>query len=278
MKRNSDWWWDRSWNTVDGCDPHSPGCTNCYAAQIAGTKTWPVQHQNVTIKRGKRYIFNGVLHALPFEHHLWSWPLRWAGSEDPCLGVGMPSLIFVGDMSDLFHELRPVEAIDRTAATIAASEHIGLLLTKRADQMAAYFLGQDLGTIQRWQPKLWLGFSGEDQEWFDRRWKDMKSLAEAGWLVFVSIAPMLDPVTLPPDFLAYGPRAWVIVAGEQGAHDRCRDMEPSWARAIRDQCREAGVPFFMKQLERNEPIPPDLHIRQFPSLLTMSSTQRPDPE
>lgn len=150
MKRNADWWWDRTWNTVDGCDPTSPGCTNCYAAQIAGTKTWPVQHQNVTIKRGKRYIFNGQLNTLPFRHRLWSWPSRWAGSkdDDPALGVGMPSLIFVGDMADLFHELRPVEAIDRTVATIVASEHIGLLLTKRAHQTR----GPDGGIFRRAGP------------------------------------------------------------------------------------------------------------------------------
>ena len=29
----------------------------------------------------------------------------------------------------------------------------------------------------------------------------MRPLAEAGYLVFVSIAPMLGPVTLPADFL-----------------------------------------------------------------------------
>lgn len=144
-------------------------------------------------------------------------------------------------------------------------------LTKRADQMAAYFAGLDPRTIQRWQPKLWLGFSGEDQEWFDRRWKDMKSLAEAGWFVFVSVAPMLKPVTLPQDFLGYRPRVWVIVAGEQAPHDRCRDMDPSWARAIRDQCADANVPFFFKQMARLQPIPPDLQIRQFPSLLTTNS-------
>jgi len=35
---------------------------------------------------------------------------------------------------------------------------------------------------------------------------------------------------------------------------------------VRDQCKEAGVPFFMKQMPRGAPIPPDLQIRQFPSV------------
>ena len=54
-------------------------------------------------------------------------------------------------------------------------------------------------------------------------------LANAGWFVFTSIAPMIGPVTLPDDFL--GKRTWVIVAGEQGPHDRCRDMAAVGARA-----------------------------------------------
>jgi hypothetical protein len=65
--------------------------------------------------------------------------------------------------------------------------------------MTAYFAAQSPRTVRLWQPKLWLGFSAENQEWFDRRWADMHRLAEAGWFVFLSIAPMLEPVTLPED-------------------------------------------------------------------------------
>src|SRR5262249_46532459 len=106
----------------------------------------------------------------------------------------------------------------------------------------------------------------ENQEWFNRRWADMRPLADAGWFVFVSIAPMLGPVKLPSDFLALGARTWVIISGEQGPRARCRDLDPDWARAVRDQCREVGIKFFMKQMPRRG-IPPDLHIRDFPSLL-----------
>lgn len=37
---------------------------------------------------------------------------------------------------------------------------------------------------------------------------------------------------------------WVIVGGETGS--KARPMHPDWARDIRDQCQEAGVPFFFK--------------------------------
>ena len=177
---------------------------------------------------------------------------------------GAPSLIFVGDMTDLFHEARSTEIIGRVCATVAVSAHIGLLLTKRTHRMAEYFANRHLRTLRRWQPKLWLGFSAERQGEFDARWQDMRLLADAGWLVFVSIAPMIRPAKLPPDFLALRDRRWVIVAGEQGPHRLCRDMHPNWARAIRDQCVASGIPFFMKQMARKEPIPPDLLVRQFP--------------
>jgi protein gp37 len=41
-------------------------------------------------------------------------------------------------------------------------------------------------------------------------------------------------------------------------------MNPDWARAIRDRCRESGTPFFFKQLSRKKPIPIDLMVREFP--------------
>ena len=250
----------------------SPGCHICYAAQHAGTKTWPYPnsagvHDGVTVVRGKRRIFNGKLTAAPGLHSQWTEPLVWRGAKHPKLGPGKPSLMFVGDMADVFIEGRSNKIITRICATIAASDHIGLLLTKRTARMAEYFTTLDPRTVRQWQPKLWLGFSAENQQWFDHRWTDIRPLADAGWFVFVSIAPMLGPVTLPADFLALGPCVWVIVAGEQGPHARCRDMDPRWARVVRDQCKATGIPFFMKQMAKGAPISPDLQIRQFPSVL-----------
>jgi protein gp37 len=219
----------------------------------------------VTVVKGKRRIFNGKITAAPNLHSQWTEPLDWRGAKHPKLGPGKPSLIFVGDMADLFIEGRSNKIITRVCATMALSDHIGLLVTKRTARMAEYFTTLDPRTVRFWKPKLWLGFSAERQQEFDERWADMRPLADAGWFVFVSIAPMIGPVMPPSNFLALGPRVWVIVAGEQGPHDRCRDMDPNWARTVRDQCAKAGIPFFMKQMAAGAPIPPDLQIRQFPS-------------
>lgn len=55
--------------------------------------------------------------------------------------------------------------------------------------------------------------------------------------------PMLDR----DDIDEYGANRinWVIVGGESGTN--ARPMHPDWARSIRDQCVDTGVPFFFKQ-------------------------------
>jgi protein gp37 len=265
-------WWDASWNPAGGCRPVSPGCTNCYAPRViynySRARRWWANtvHANVIEVVNGIPVFNKNLSAARPGHPLWSWPRRWAGAEHPLLGPGKPSLIFAFSLSDLFIPGRPKWVIDLTCATLATSKQLGLILSKPVDRMADYFGGLDPRTVRRWQPKLWLGFSAERQIEFDRRWPYMRRLADDGWFTFVSIAPMLKPITLPSDFLQLGNRTWVIVSGDQGPHKDCRDLHPNWARAIRDQSRAAGIPFFMKQMARLKPIPPDLWSQEFPDV------------
>jgi protein gp37 len=262
-KPNSDGaWWDATWNTMGGCRPISAGCVNCYAARDAGTLQASLDdplYRDTTEFKGGRYTFNGSLRERPREHPGWTFPLRWKGAARPLLGEGMPSLIFVGDMAEIFLPGRSEAVIDRTLGTLASSNHIGLVLTKLPERMAEYLLAQPTITQQQLRQRLWVGFSAEDQANFDLRWAKMRALS--GWTIFVSIAPMIGPVRLPDDFLALG--KWVIVSGEQGPY--CRPMSAQWARALRDQCA-SGVAFFMKQLGMKRPIPPDLPIRQFPAI------------
>jgi len=123
--------------------------------------------------------------------------------------------------------------------------------------MVEYFSAQP----EWWRRRFWLGFSAGDQLWWNRRWHIMRQLAEQGWFIFTSIQPMLTKVVLSSDFLALG--RWVICGGEQ--HPGHRVMDPDWARALRDQCKAAGLPFFVKQMTTGW-LPPDLQIREFPKV------------
>jgi protein gp37 len=180
------------------------------------------------------------------------------------MGPGKPSLIFVVVLGDLFYTARPTADIDMVVGTIASSRHIGLLVSKYVDQMAAYFA---TGMWEPFQSKLWLIFSAEDQEHFDSRWLLLRPLAERGWLVGVDLAPLVGPVRLPDDALAL--LRWVILAGEcvSGTPGSIiRPMDPAWARSIKRQCRDGGIPLFVKRMTGEDPIPPDLLDRQFPKI------------
>jgi protein gp37 len=210
-------------------------------------------------------VFNGILKERPPEHRDWGLPFRYKGAANPVMGPGQRSIIFVGSMSDVFHEHRRKPVIDQIVGRLAVSGHIGMLLTKRADVMTRYFLAERPPRLLKiMQENLWLGFSAEQQHWFDKRWAHMRLLAERGWFVFVAVNPMLGPVILPPDFLAYGDRTWVVNEGEdRGKHWRW--MDPDWARALRDQCKEANIPYFFRQMAGEGPIPPDLqNLHEFP--------------
>ena len=93
-----------------------------------------------------------------------------------------------------------------------------------------------------WTPNIWQGVSVENQFWAKRIVK------VPAHIKFLSVEPLIDLVDLTPWLSCL---QWVIVGGESG--DKFRKMDINWARSIRDQCKQAGVPFFDKQ--GNGPLP-----------------------
>ncbi len=64
---------------------------------------------------------------------------------------------------------------------------------------------------------------------------------DAPWLA--AELPFHDPRTTPADEVSQPRLDWVICGGENGP----RPMHRDWARRVRDDCADAGVPFFFKQ-------------------------------
>jgi protein gp37 len=280
-------WTDATWNPVGGCSLKSPGCTNCYAQSLAGTRLNHLPLYAGTTDRTKAGpVFNGHLTQAPDDAAVWNWPLRWRGAKNPRLGPGKPSMIFVGDMADLFHEDRPRAAIDRAVAGIIYSPHVGQFLTKRPDVMRDYFAElRDSGrwlefehpvlkrpnfdpAVATWErvfARCWAMTSCEDQRRADER---IPALLDVPLPVHgISAEPLLGPIDLTnlggpgsaKSFGAHGFSAvwpqgkmlrsmldWVIAGGESGANSRWFDV--GWARSIIRQCHEAGVACFVKQL------------------------------
>jgi len=166
-----------------------------------------------------------------------------------------PRRIFVDSMSDLFHEDVPFAYIDQVFGTmIKAHWHVFMILTKRPERAlrCMEFFGprMDGGPVP--VPNVWLGVSVEDQATADERipWL-LKTTATGRW---VSYEPALGPI----DFRVvpipvHGPRElairrldWLLIGGEHGP--RARPCDVRWIRSVVDQCRQAEVPCFVKQL------------------------------
>lgn len=239
-------WTDVTWNPVTGCTKVSAGCKHCYAERfakrMAGRFGYP-----------KDDPFKLTLHGDRLNE-----PLNWK----------KPRMVFVNSMSDLFHEEVPAEYIATIFEVMSACpQHIFQILTKRPKNMCAWLLDRLLSSrcikiANASTSNIWLGTSCEDQKNHDARGPWLYRTA-AG-VKFFSLEPLLEPIKVNLKAIA-----WVIVGGESGPG--ARPMELDWARSIRDQCSEAGVPFFMKQIcnERGHKVPfdewpDDLKIREFP--------------
>lgn len=111
-------------------------------------------------------------------------------------------------------------------------EHTYQLLTKRPSRAVR------LAGSLPWPENLWLGVSVESAGYF-RRIDELRRVPAA--VRFLSCEPLLGDLT-GIDLSGIG---WVIAGGESGPGHR--PMQVSWARAVRDECVKAGVPFFFKQ-------------------------------
>lgn len=277
-------WTDATWNPVTGCSVVSPGCTNCYAMKLAGTR---LQHHpsraGLTRESKTGPVWTGEVR---FNEQWLTQPLRWT----------KPRMIFVCAHGDLFHEDVPDEWIDRVFAVMAlAPQHTFQVLTKRAARMRDYIRrseeqwhGNSENFADRFQaamdwnlawindiddmpwplPNVWLGVSAEDHQRAEERVPQLLETPAA--IRFVSAEPLLGDIDwsslctgwyfvdalrglkyhdAPEPYVGASEACphldWVIVGGESG--HGARPMHPDWARSMRDQCVAAGVPFFFKQ-------------------------------
>jgi protein gp37 len=268
--RNDDGTLGKVWNPTRGCSLVSAGCQNCYAMRQAhrfSGKGQPYEGLTRLTKHGP--VWTGEVRCVP---EMLSAPLQW---RKPCR-------VFVNSMSDIFHPDVPNEFIAAVFGVMAAcQQHTFVLLTKQAARMRELFSRADAGFAVRYchsqaasvgplldswppdctwpLPNVILGVSAENQAAADERIPDL--LATPAACRMVSVEPMLGPVDLWTYLrgeirdrslaeLKSQPMPgldWVIVGCESGAERVRRPMDTDWARALRDQCRTAGVPFFYKQ-------------------------------
>lgn len=262
-------WAEETWNPVTGCSPISEGCRNCYAERmskrLAGRCGYPADDP-----------FRVTLHP-----HKLDEPLKW--KKPRRVFVCSMGDLFHEDVPDEFiARIWGIMAncLNHTFQVITKRPHRMMEWLSRVKDWEGWkthngeppnvyggsgiIVGYNMWPL----PNVWLGVTAENQQMADER---IPILLETPAAVrFVSVEPMLGPVDLdlylpfyrhPLDDDAWernsyhlkrlykriqsGTLDWVICSGETGPG--ARPMHPDWVRSLKDQCQEAGVPFFFKQ-------------------------------
>lgn len=209
-------WTEFTWNPVTGCTKVSAGCKHCYA-------------ETMMRRFDKTRSFADV-------------QMHWKRLGEPEKRK-KETMIFVCSMSDLFHDGVTFKFLDHVYTIMSGCpQHTFQVLTKRPQRALEYYGSENNPAMLYGYPlkNVWFGVSAETQGRADERLPLLFEIPAA--VRFVSVEPQLGYINLSRYLDKLD---WVIVGGESGRGARPFDL--NWARAIREQCHEAGVPFFFKQ-------------------------------
>ena len=236
-------WATHTFNPWSGCEKVSPGCAHCYAAALP-----PGMRRHAEWGKDRPRVMASESY--------WSQALAWNRAAKK---AGERHRVFCASTADVFEAREDLDgARARLFYTIQITPHLDwLLLTKRPEYAAAWWvryatLARSEGHTNQWPANAWIGTSVENQAAANERIPHLLRIPAR--VRFLSMEPLLGAVHLPsvPGLNRAGSAGqeivrslWVIVGGESGRH--ARPMHPEWARALRDQCVAAGVPFFFKQ-------------------------------
>ena len=146
-----------------------------------------------------------------------------------------PAKSFITDMGDLFHKKVSVTFIrDVFNVMLNVPQHRFYVLTKRSKRFA------QLGPTLPWKPWIWAGVTVESNKYIDRIDDFKKRPAEVNKFI------MMEPLLSSMPKLDLDEIHWVIVGGETNKKMQFRSIEKQWVRDIRDQVKQADLPFMFK--------------------------------
>lgn len=290
-------WTDESWNPVTGCAKIAPGCLNCYAHRIHQQRH-KAYHEGKKLPEQYKWNFTQIrLHKDRLED-----PLHWKKPRK----IFVCSM---GDLFHKNVPFEFISKVLTTIAK--SQQHIYQILTKRPKRMAEYFEEYEGVYVGKPKaepvyfplPNLWLGTSISTQADADKNIPILLQIPAA--VRFLSVEPMLPGkidlwhgtpgweqcrcgkiLKMPKvgharcDCINYDGNMggvfplinnidWVIIGCESGPNARLCSLDD--IRHIRDQCKAANVPVFIKQVPinskcNNKPVewPKDLRIQEYP--------------
>lgn len=288
-------WTDHTINLWWGCSKVHTGCKNCYAEYLSDVR----YKGNLWGENASRRIVKSAFDKLT--------AIQLIGKE-----TGVRQRVFVGSMMDIFENDKPVvdakgdpvfyhvDGKPRGMTTQDLRERLfyGIhsnmydmiefqLLTKRPENVMKSL------PAPMWNypaSNVMIGASVSNQETY---WKMMNGLSSVPFKTFLSVEPMVGPVSIEnsPVCRECGSSDvgsidqgsvwfcrncnghdirlrknkqvdWIICGGESGQNKRKFDL--NWAYALKAECKIYGIPFFFKQIDKVQEIPDDLLIREFP--------------
>lgn len=287
------------------CEKVSPGCKNCYSSRRQPRFRMP-QFSEQRSKAEPYFDARKLLQVLKRKK-----PTKWFWCDmTDMFGDWVPdewiAACFAAMAATPWHTHQVLtKRADRMRAVVKGLyANDGAALVGAAEELAGR-MGWCHAGEDDWKfplSNVWLGVSAEDQKRADERIPELLQTPAA--VRFVSIEPMLcgidlwqvplphdgTPCSLCPECRLVQPANWldsepwcvkcegplphlpdwVIVGSESGPG--ARPMKIEWARSIVDQCVDAGVPVFVKQISNEQDLkggdpkfwPPGNWPRQFP--------------
>lgn len=278
-------WCDHSWSPWRGCTKVSPGCANCYAERLSwrnpkvlgewgkGRPRVLAKNWNEPVKWNKANRYGFVVTDPPVT--VFPSLCDWLDDEVPVewLAGFLVLMQTTPNLTWLLLTKRPGMWRDRLGASAE------MLHATRADDASGTPHDLTQGMIHAWlngQPprNVWVGTSVEDQKRADERTPELLAIPAAGR--FLSVEPLLGQVEFKASHLfsddqmepvgefrtnpttgkrqlglriKSGPKPlihWVIIGGESGPGARPCNVD--WIRSLVRQCKDAGVPVFVKQI------------------------------
>jgi protein gp37 len=251
-------WCDYVFNPWQGCAKVSAGCEHCYAEAMGrrfGVEWGP---------QAKRQI--------KMDEAFWDKPLHWNRLAQK---KGERRRVFALSMGDWLEDrVELIDPLARLLRTIYLTPFLDwIMVTKRPELWrqrmepvaglaltSSCWLNGGADVAIRWlegrpPANAWILASVEDQEAADRRIPDLLRIPAVKY--GLSCEPLLGPIDLrveecwiAEDHYCLGERlSWVIAGGESGPG--ARPCNFAWLRSLRDQCQEAKIPFFLKQVGSN---------------------------
>lgn len=205
-----------NWNPWHGCHKYSTGCKNCYMFR-----------RDALYGRDSNIVEKNSTFRLPIEK-------KRDGSYR--LGEGEP--VYTCMTSDFFIEEADEWRTEAWAMIRERSELTFILFTKRIERFYCSLPADWGGGYEN----VALCLSCENQEAVNRRAPLLLEMPIRHKLLVLS--PMLEAIDVSAP-LASGQIRQVTCAGESGENARLCDYD--WILAVREQCIEAGVPFFFHQ-------------------------------